>query len=70
MAYKLLSSDTPKDLNKQVNEMLAKGWELYGYPIVKNTVWGAPDGTDCLIREYCQAVIGEDRFDDEDIPFS
>ena len=32
--YKLISASTPEELNKLVNEHLAKGWMVFGSPLV------------------------------------
>ena len=45
--YKLISASTPEELNKLVNELIAKGFMLYGAPLIGfNTE-----------KPYCQAVV-------------
>jgi hypothetical protein len=32
--YKMCTAETAEDLNRQVNQLLADGWALYGNPFV------------------------------------
>jgi len=45
--YKLCTADKAEDLNKEVNQLLADGWALYGIPFVTNS------GN---VQVFCQAL--------------
>ena len=46
--YRICVSDTPANLALEVTELLAAGWELYGYPFA-----GGSNGT----TQVCQAMV-------------
>ena len=57
--YQLCSSDGPHFLSEHVNELLADGWQIYGFPFMASF---APDPRDNSDQGrgggvYCQALI-------------
>ena len=46
MYYKIVQSNTPNDLEKQVSKMLIEGWKLWGSPFISQSFGTA----------YCQAM--------------
>jgi hypothetical protein len=48
IGYKTVVNGSADSLDTSVNEWLAKGWHLYGYPYVNSNTH---------IRMYCQALV-------------
>ena len=42
MAYVLLEAIEPDELTNKVNEMIGRGWVLYGHPLVSNAIETRP----------------------------
>lgn len=57
MAYVLLEAIEPDELTNKVNEMIGRGWVLYGHPLVSNAIETASGDDDCLVTKYLQAMI-------------
>jgi hypothetical protein len=55
--YTICVSDTPERLAAAVTELLAQGWELYGYPFVGGQSPAAGNGHENGHRAMCQAMV-------------
>jgi hypothetical protein len=74
MAYKLVTHYSVDEFNKEVNELLESGWQLYGFPLVTSTASIDPeDGYEKLFNRYFQALVCENQsensnYDDDTDP--
>lgn len=66
MEYLLISAEEPFKLNSMVNDKLAEGWELYGFPTASIGV--SPTSAKIQHKLYTQALIRE--LDTPDIDLS
>lgn len=57
MEYLLISAEEPFKLNSMVNDKLAEGWELYGFPTASIGV--SPTSAKIQHKLYTQALIRE-----------
>ena len=57
MEYLLISAEEPFKLNSMVNDKLAEGWELYGFPTASIGV--SPTSAKIQHKLYTQALIKE-----------
>jgi hypothetical protein len=63
MKYKVVTSDDIFGFEESVNDLLAKGWLLFGGVAVSNWCWRGKDGDMKVDTEYCQAMTleGEEK---------
>ena len=57
MEYLLISAEEPFKLNSMVNDKLAEGWELYGFPT--SSIGVSPTSAKIQHKLYTQALIRE-----------
>ena len=65
MEYLLISAEEPFKLNSMVNDKLAEGWELYGFPTASIGV--SPTSAKIQHKLYTQALIRELDASDVDL---
>ena len=65
MEYLLISAEEPFKLNSMVNDKLAEGWELYGFPTASIGV--SPTSAKIQHKLYTQALIRELEAHDVDL---
>ena len=65
MEYLLISAEEPFKLNSMVNDKLAEGWELYGFPTASIGV--SPTSAKIQHKLYTQALIRELDTSDVDL---
>lgn len=65
MEYLLISAEEPFKLNSMVNDKLAEGWELYGFPTASIGV--SPTSAKIQHKLYTQALIRELGASDVDL---
>jgi len=53
MEYKMIDANRAKEFNHAVNQALANGWEIYGYPL-KTML---PGSHSCVSIHYSQAMV-------------
>ena len=66
MEYLLISAEEPFKLNSMVNDKLAEGWELYGFPTASIGV--SPTSAKIQHKLYTQALIRELNTPDVNLP--
>ena len=66
MEYLLISAEEPFKLNSMVNDKLAEGWELYGFPTASIGV--SPTSAKIQHKLYTQALIKEKGASDVNLP--
>lgn len=66
MEYLLISAEEPFKLNSMVNDKLAEGWELYGFPTASIGV--SPTSAKIQHKLYTQALIRELDTSDSNLP--
>lgn len=57
MAYILLQADAPDELTERINELMSKGWVLYGHTFVSHAIDIESGKEDCRVTKYLQAMI-------------
>jgi hypothetical protein len=60
MIYKTIYNVNSKEFDKEVNEMLAKGWELHGFPFAPVTTFEEQ----YIGSGYAQAFTGADHLEE------
>ena len=66
MEYLLISAEEPFKLNSMVNDKLAEGWGLYGFPTASIGV--SPTSAKIQHKLYTQALIKEKDASDVNLP--
>ncbi len=66
MIYKVIRNFDLEQFNKEVNEMLTKGWELYGFPFTPITTFEEQ----YIGSGYSQGFTGADHLEESAEPES